>query len=204
MMLLALSLPIALTFQTTDQIKSTFNSALIHSDGAKLYSTYSPTELNGASAKACTSFLQLVTKPRIPLIGTYGDLARTKFLSILDPKSPMSIKFLPTGGASINIVKSRAYAFEPDVVPFGKSQRVSTGFAVLAFWAAHEDKLTKTAHGRLNRALAAHNLVKSWVPQFEKMGIKGSFDPDSKKYMSWREIIKSSQEEIDKMKSGKP
>ncbi len=196
MMLLALSLPFALTFQTTDQIKGTFNSALIHSDGAKLYATYSPTELNGASAKACTSFLQLLTKPRIPLIGTFSDLKRTKFLSILDPKSPMSIKFLPTGGASINIVKSRTYAFEPDVVPFGKSLRVSTGFAVLAFWAAHEDKS--------NRALAAHNLVKSWVPQFEKMGIKGSFDPDSKKYMSWREIIKSSQEEIDKMKSGKP
>jgi hypothetical protein len=198
MTLLSLSMPILFPFQTTDQIKSTFNSALIHSDGVKLFSTYSPSELNGASAKACTSFLQLVTKPRIPLIGIFSDPKRTKFLSILDSKSPMSIKFLPNGGVSINIVNFRSYAFEPDVVPFGKSLRVSTGFAVLAFWAAYEDKSTKDAHGRLNRAHAAHNLVKSSVPQFEKMGIKGSLDPDSKKYMTWRQIISSSQKEIDK------
>jgi hypothetical protein len=202
-MLLALTfhLTVALIpWQTADQVKDLFNSAIINSDGQKLHAAFSEEELNGATPKACSLFLELVTKPLISKIGTY-DQFRT-FQSILDPRSPMSIKFRPTGGANIHITENRAYAFEPVVITTKSGHKSSTGFADLAFWAAHNDKTTKAASGSLNRAIAAHRMFETWVPQFTKMGIKGSIDPETKKYMTWVQVLDSSQKEITKMRSG--
>lgn len=188
-----------LLVQTPDQVKAGFNSALINSDGAKLRSVLSARELNGATAKACTSFLTFVTKPRIGKVGSYGDQARTKFTSILDAKSPMTVKFRPTGGADIHLLPNRKYAFEPALT--ADSKKASTGFADLAFWAAHLEAKTG-AKGTLNRALYSHKLVQSWVPKFESWGIKGSIEGETKKYMTWKLILATSAKEIAKMKGG--
>ena len=201
MLFAAIGLGFTFVGQSSDEAKSIFNSALINSDGAKLYSILDPAELKTTSAKACSQFLALVTKPRIPLIGSY-DQTRTKFLPITDSKSPMTMRFKQTGGASIIVQDKRKYAFEPTVVWVGKKVKVSTGFATIAFWASHQDKSTKSARGLVNRAMASHNMVKSWVPQFLKMGIKGSIDPEVGKYLTWSQIMDSSQKEIDKLKSG--
>jgi hypothetical protein len=192
-----ITLSLVLALQTGDQIKSTFNDAIIKSDGAKLHSVLSAKELNGATAKACTQFLTLVTKPRIPKVGVYTDQARKTFLSILDPKSPMTIRFRSNSGADIQFLEKRKWAFEPALTPDGK--KAQNGFADLAFWCAHLDA-QKTAKGRLDRAKQAHNQVKAWIPKFESYGIKGSIDGESKKYMNWKQILDTSAKEIAKIK----
>ena len=198
MILLAVGLRIALVGQTADGVKSLFNDALIHSEGAKLHAALSAAELKGISAKACGQFLTLVTKSRLRYFGSF-DKSKTKFLGITDPQSPMTIRFLPTGGATVVIQNNRKYAFEPTVIKVGKDVKASTGFATIAFLAAKQQRATIAGYNRRTGAQASHDLVKSWVPQFLKMGINGSIDPEIGRYLTWNQILASSQKEIDKM-----
>lgn len=181
--------------QTTDQVKSAFDQAMRRADGGKLHSVLSEKELNGASVKACSSFLALVVKPRLAKIGTYDTSG--KMTGVLDPKSPMTIKFRDTGGANMVISDARTYAFEPAIAAGAK--KVTTGFADIAFWAAHIEARSK-GKTTIERAIASHKLVESWVPKFKAWGIKGSTDNESKKYMTWSQILATSAKEIEGLK----
>jgi hypothetical protein len=183
---------------TVEQVKQAFNEAIFHSNGAKLFATYPPQELNGATAKACTEFLNLVTKPRIPKVGS-TDMSLKYFTSILDPKSSLTVLFLNDGGANILIAKPRKYAFETPVYQVQGENKATTGFATLAFWAAHQDPKTKAVTTSTDRAIAAHRLLETWIPKFKKMGIKGSIEPETRKYMNWSQVLDASRAEIKKL-----
>ncbi|MBI1333292.1 MAG: hypothetical protein GC165_10485 [Armatimonadetes bacterium] len=183
---------------TQAQAKAAFSQAIANSDGAKLYSVLSPNEIRGVTAKACSDFLLLVTKPSLPNLGVYDQQGNK--IGILDPKCPLTYKFRETGGADMEVLNNRTYIFEPVVAKFSTGYKATTGFADLAFWASHN--MVRSEKGTLNRAIASHKLVLSWVPKFKKMGITGSVEPESKKFMTWDETMKSSQQEIDKMRSG--
>lgn len=183
---------------SVEQVKQAFSEAVTRSNGAKLFAAYPSQELNGATTKACTEFLNLVTKPRIPKVGN-TDMSQKYFTSILDPKSALTVKFQADGGATTLIMKPRKYAFDTPVYQVKGENKATTGFATLAFWAAYQDPKTKAITTSTDRAIAVHRLLEAWIPKIQKMGIKGSIDPETKKYCTWSQVLDASRAEIKKL-----
>lgn len=181
-----------------ERVRAIFNRAILTSNGAKLRSVLSDKELNGATAKACTDFLQAVTMPEIRKIITTGK-GFNHYVRLGNKDCPVSYQFLPNGRTKINLGYKQPYSFEPIVIQSNGRSKSGTGFADLAAWAANQEAVFARKQP-IPRPQFAHNMLKNWIPKFLAFGIKGSVEAKSQTYLTWYQILAKSQQELDEGK----
>jgi len=180
---------------TEDQVQTLFDEAMKQSDGELFHQVMHPDEVKGVSKAACTKFLNLIVKPWYE----GPSIERTQAgipVSWDSPKCQFVIKFQPEGGVSYVATDDREFLFHTPVVTVGQGAKSAVGFADILFARAGEQSMTIS--GKVARMKNAQKLVEGWIAKVKPMGIKGSVDSDTKKWVTWESIIKESRAEVAK------
>lgn len=180
---------------TEEQVQTLFDQAMKQSDGEYFHQVMHPTEVKGVSKSACTKFLTLIVEPwyKGPSI---QKTANGSPISWSSPQCQFVIKFQPQGGVNYVATNSREFLFHTPTTQVGEGYKSLVGFADLLFARAGEQSMS--IKGRLAQMKNAQKLVEGWIAKVKPMGIKGSIDSDTNKWVTWEQIIKESRAEITK------
>lgn len=178
--------------------KIQFDRAILTNNGALFHSVMRPREVQGLTVATSQKFLDEFVKP---LSSGLTPAVRKNNTRIYwkDKDNPIRMVFKRTGGHDYVVVEKRALTFETPTLKEGGGFRSTVGFAQILFCLA-SIQAQNTGRDRFVEAQFAHDLVKSWIPKVKKMGIKGSIDPETGKYLDWNRILAESQAEIARLK----
>ncbi len=177
-----------------NSVQIEFNRAMTTQDGKLLHKNLSTLEQKGCTPAACSAFLAKYVKPWLSSASVVSLDGKSR-ATLNDPRNNVVLTFSPTGGLNYSVVDQRKVIFWTPTKLEGRRMYSTVSIAQIMFARAYELARTSDRKG-LTKANFAQNLVESWIPDVQKMGFKGSVDPEFGKFQTWAEIIKASRGEI--------
>lgn len=184
---------------TEEQVQTLFDQSMKNSDGELFHQVMLAAEVKGVSKSACTKFLALIVEPwyKGPSIQR---AANGSPISWSSPQCQFVIKFQPQGGVNYVATNDREFLFHTPTTQVGEGYKSVVGFADLLFARGAEQSMSLS--GKIAKMKNTQKLVEGWITKVKAMGIKGSIDSDTNKWVTWEQIIKESRAEITKAEKG--
>ena len=183
---------------TEEQVEVMFDRAMRQADGTEFRQVMHPDEVKGISAAVCTKFLATFVGPwyKGPSIQVKSGVRVPWSSGACD----LEIQFRPEGGITYTAVNDREFVFRTPVIQVAGGAKSSVGFADILFGIAAERAIEEPT--RLAKMKRAQKLVEGYIATTKKMGIKGSIDSDTGKWVTWETVIAESRAEVKKAEGG--
>lgn len=179
-------------------LQKSFSEALEECDGQKLFSVMRSEETKDVTPAQLQQFLDLVVEEWVNGVSIVG-YEDGGLLDWKDVENPAMIQFKPTGGKKVVLVENRQWLFSTPTIEQNGHLVSTVGMAQIMFCVAS----FQANNPKLNQILemeATQVIVENWILQLEKIGIKGSFNPEKKRWNTWKEIAAEGRAEIAKLK----
>jgi hypothetical protein len=188
----------AQVYKTPEELNRAFNEGWVNGNPAMMLSTLRSAEMKGLSPKSIRTFWEIVIRPMLQHDSLFISRSGQK-LKWLDQKNTLQIVFRPTGGCGYAVLDSRPYLFKSPVMKDGTGYKSTVTIGQLMFSSA-AILSSSSKRNMIQEWEDGQKLVESWIPKIAASGIKGTIDPETNRFNTWKVVITQSRAEIELQK----